>query len=99
MPSVDQFEAIVADIRGQAASPHAQVTGDFVEFLGLTGLGQAEASSLTWGDVDWTNRCPRRRAALAVCCNEAQRKKTDRGPPALARRTARFLAQFNSCVV
>ena len=56
VPSVAQFEAIVADIRGQVASPHAQVTGDFVEFLGLAGLGQAEASSLTWGDVDWTNK-------------------------------------------
>ena len=43
----------MADIRAQVASPHAQVTGDFVEFLGLAGLGQAEASSLTWGDVDW----------------------------------------------
>ncbi len=53
VPTVAQFEAIVADIRAQVASPHAQVTGDFVEFLGLAGLGQAEASSLTWGDVDW----------------------------------------------
>ena len=55
VPTVAQFEAIVSDIRGQVASPHAQVTGDFVEFLGLAGLGQAEASSLTWGDVDWAN--------------------------------------------
>lgn len=53
VPSMAQFEAIVADIRGQVASAHAQDTGDFVEFLGLAGLGQAEASSLTWGDVDW----------------------------------------------
>ena len=35
VPSVAQFEAIVADIRAQVSSPHAQVTGDFVEFLGL----------------------------------------------------------------
>ncbi len=55
VPSIAQFEAIVADIRSQVSSPHAEVTGDFVEFLGLAGLGQAEASSLTWGDVDWTN--------------------------------------------
>ena len=55
VPSAAQFEAIVADIRGQVSSPHAQVTGDFVEFLGMAGLGQAEASSLTWGDVDWAN--------------------------------------------
>ena len=55
VPSIAQFEAIVADIRAQVASPHAQVTGDFVEFLGLAGLGQAEAASLTWGDLDWQN--------------------------------------------
>ena len=53
VPSVAQFEAIVADIRAQVNSAHAQDAGDFVEFLGLAGLGQAEASSLTWGDVDW----------------------------------------------
>ncbi len=53
VPSVAQFEAIVADIRGQRFSDHAEHTADFVEFLGLAGLGQAEASSLTWGDVDW----------------------------------------------
>ena len=51
VPSVAQFEAIVADIRGQRFSDHAEHTADFVEFLGLAGLGQAEASSLTWGDV------------------------------------------------
>ena len=46
--------------RNQVASaPHAQVTGDFVEpSLGLAGLGQAEASSLTWGDVDWEQQPP-----------------------------------------
>ncbi len=55
VPSVAQFEAIVADIRAQRFSDHAEHTADFVEFLGLAGLGQAEASSLTWGDVDWTN--------------------------------------------
>ena len=53
VPTLAQFEAIVADIRAQVASPHAQVTADFVEFLGLAGLGQAEASSLKWGDIDW----------------------------------------------
>ena len=55
MPSVAQFEAIVADIRRLRFSDHAEHTADFVEFLGLAGLGQAEASSLTWGYVDWTN--------------------------------------------
>ena len=39
VPSVAQFEAIVADIRGQRFSDHAEHTADFVEFLGLAGLG------------------------------------------------------------
>jgi integrase len=53
-PTVTEFEAIVADIRSQRSSPNADDTGDFIEFLGLAGLGQAEACALTWGDVDWT---------------------------------------------
>ena len=28
-------------------------SADFVEFLGLAGLGQAEAAALTWPDIDW----------------------------------------------
>lgn len=55
IPTVEEFERIVESIRSQRFSDHAQDTADFVEFLGLAGLGQAEASSLTWGDVDWTN--------------------------------------------
>jgi len=52
-PSFEQFEAIVADIRSQKLNGHdAEVSGDFVEFLGLAGLGQAEASSITRADVD-----------------------------------------------
>jgi integrase len=45
----------VADIRSQKYSRHAAATADFVEFLGLAGLGQAEARSLTWGDVDFAH--------------------------------------------
>ena len=54
IPTVAQFEAIVASIRAQQYADTAQVAGDFIEFLGLAGLGQAEASSLKWGDIDWT---------------------------------------------
>ena len=28
----------------------------FVEFLGLAGVGQAEAASLKWGDIEWENQ-------------------------------------------
>ncbi|MDQ3546209.1 MAG: hypothetical protein M3429_06790, partial [Verrucomicrobiota bacterium] len=52
-PSWEEFQAIVADIRAQAFTDHAQDSGDFVEFIGLAGLGQAEASALTWRDVDF----------------------------------------------
>ena len=42
-----EFKAIVADIRAQRFSADAQDSADFVEFIGLAGLGQAEASALT----------------------------------------------------
>jgi integrase len=57
VPTIEQFEAIVASIRSQKYSRNAQATADFVEFLGLAGLGQAEASSLTWRDVDLVKGC------------------------------------------
>jgi integrase len=51
-PSFPQFKAIVDDIRNQRFSADAGQSADFVEFLGISGLGQAEASSLTRADVD-----------------------------------------------
>ena len=53
VPTVEQFEAIVESVRSQQYADTAQESGDFIEFLGLAGVGQAEASSLTWGDIDW----------------------------------------------
>ncbi len=52
-PSFEDFRAIVADIRAQRFNADSQESGDFVEFIGLAGLGQAEASSLLWGRIDW----------------------------------------------
>jgi integrase len=53
-PTFEQFTAIVESIRSQIFNGHdADESADFVEFLGLAGLGQAEASALTWGDLDW----------------------------------------------
>src|SRR4030095_3563546 len=52
-PSFQEFKAIIADVRAQRFNADAQDSGDFLEFLGLAGLGQAEASSLTGGDVDF----------------------------------------------
>ena len=51
-PTFEQFNRIVADIRGQRFNADAEQSGDFVEFLGLAGLGQAEAASIKRSDVD-----------------------------------------------
>ena len=51
-PGFEQFQEIVADIRAQRLNADAQDSGDFLEAMGLLGLGQAELSSLRRGDVD-----------------------------------------------
>jgi Site-specific recombinase XerD len=53
-PTFEQFQAIVESIRAQRFNGHdADESADFVEFIGLAGLGQAEASALEWPDIDW----------------------------------------------
>ena len=52
-PTWEQFKAIVADVRAQVFNADAQDSADFLEFLGLAGLGQAEAHSLRRCDVDF----------------------------------------------
>jgi integrase len=51
----------VPEHRGQCAGTEvkgdAQDSADFLEFLGLAGLGQAEASSLARGDIDFEKGC------------------------------------------
>src|SRR2546423_4722852 len=44
-PSFDEFKTIVADIRNQPFNRDAEDSGDFVEALGLLGLGQAELAN------------------------------------------------------
>jgi integrase len=51
-PTFEQFKAIIADVRAQKFNADAEDSADFLEFLGLAGLGQAEASSLRRCDVD-----------------------------------------------
>jgi integrase len=51
-PSFEQFKQIVADVRAQKFNREAEQSGDFVEFLGLAGLGQAEATAITRSHVD-----------------------------------------------
>lgn len=67
-PTLEEFQAIVASIRAQQLHAEAEDSANFVEFLGLAGLGNAEAASLTWGDVDW------KRGKIRV-----YRHKTDQG--------------------
>ena len=50
-PTFEQFKAIVASIRAQRFNREAEQSGDFVEFLGLAGLGQAEAAAITRAHV------------------------------------------------
>jgi site-specific recombinase XerD len=56
VPTEAQFVAIVREIRSQKHNRRADVSANFVEFLGRAGLGQAEAASRTWPDVDWELR-------------------------------------------
>ena len=57
VPTEAQFQAIINDIRTlplmYPLTRYTEESADFLEFLGLAGLGQAEASSLKWGDIDW----------------------------------------------
>lgn len=51
-PTFEQFKQIVADIRAQKFNREAKQSGDFVEFMGLAGLGQAEVAAIKRSDVD-----------------------------------------------
>lgn len=52
-PTFEQFNQMVAEIRAQKFNQVAQQSGDFIEFIGLAGLGAAEAASLTPAEVDF----------------------------------------------
>ena len=51
-PTFEQFKQIVADIRAQRFNPEAEQIGDFIEFLGMAGLGQAETAAIKRSNVD-----------------------------------------------
>jgi len=51
-PTFEQFKSIIADVRAQQFNADTQDSADFLEFLGLAGLGQAADGSLTRTDVD-----------------------------------------------
>jgi hypothetical protein len=49
VPTIEQFYAIVKEVRSQKDNDDAEASADFIQFLGEAGVGQAEASSLTRG--------------------------------------------------
>ncbi len=52
-PTLGEFQSVVDSIRAQKFADTAKESADYVEFLGLAGLGQAEASALCWRDVSF----------------------------------------------
>jgi integrase len=53
-PSFEEFRAIVENVQSQKYNGHdPEESADFVEFLGLAGLGKAEAATLRQCDIDW----------------------------------------------
>lgn len=51
-PTFDQFQMIVANIRAQRLNKQAEQSADFLAFIGLAGLGQAEVRAITRADID-----------------------------------------------
>jgi integrase len=51
IPTREQFAKLVAAIR--QADVRAKPAGDLVELLGYSGMRLGEATTLTWGDIDW----------------------------------------------
>ena len=55
-PNAEQFAAIIADVRSQPFNRDADDSGDFLEAMGLLGLGQAELFALHRRDVDFERK-------------------------------------------
>jgi integrase len=54
IPTTAQFQQILAEVRAEKKNRKGVASGDFLEFQGTAGLGQAEASALIWSDIDFT---------------------------------------------
>ncbi len=54
IPTVEQFEKILANVRSIKNNRKAMVSADFLEFEGRAGFGQAEASAMRWKDIDFS---------------------------------------------
>jgi integrase len=51
-PTFEQFQEIVGSVRVQPFNADAQDSGDFLEVMGLLGLGQAELAAIRRSDID-----------------------------------------------
>lgn len=54
IPTPEQFEKILAEVRSTKMNRKAVASADFLEFEGKGGFGQAEASAMRWKDVDFS---------------------------------------------
>jgi integrase len=54
-PTFEQFKSIVSAIRSQKKNARHDESADFVEFMGLAGVGNAETINLSWGDIDFAS--------------------------------------------
>jgi len=54
VPTIEQCQAICADVRGQKNSPNPGPTADMLEFMHKAALGQAECILADWEKVNWT---------------------------------------------
>jgi integrase len=55
VPTVEQCEQLVANIRDQPFALNPDASGDLCEFLHLAALGEAEANSLFWSDFEFSS--------------------------------------------
>jgi integrase len=52
IPTLEQFSSILENVRTQRDNPRREKSANFLEFLGCAGVGQAEAASLQWRDIN-----------------------------------------------
>ncbi len=51
VPTPEEFQAIIHNIRNNLPNADREDSANFAEFLGLAGVGQAEASALEWENI------------------------------------------------
>jgi integrase len=55
-PSFEEFQTIIADVRSQKLNADCEESADFLAFLGLVGVGQAEASGIEKQHVNFRTK-------------------------------------------